>query len=80
MRIQVHNLSADMTDRQLRKIFEPFGIVVNAIISRNQYSGRSNRHGQVEMLKLTDGEDAINSLDKSTVDGKIISVTVSNEY
>ncbi|WP_164735419.1 RNA recognition motif domain-containing protein [Pseudoflavitalea rhizosphaerae] len=80
MTIQVHNLSADMTDRQLRKIFEPFGVVLNAIISRNQYNGRSNRHGQVEMLKLSDGENAINSLDKTTVEGKIISVSVSDVY
>lgn len=80
MTIQVHNLNADMTDRQLRKIFEMFGVVLNANISRNQHNGRSNRHGMVEMLKLTDGEEAINSLNKSTIDGKVISVSVSNEY
>ncbi|QEC44328.1 RNA recognition motif domain-containing protein [Pseudobacter ginsenosidimutans] len=80
MTIQVHNLSADMTDRQLRKIFETFGVVVTATVSRNQFNGRSNRHGLVEMLKLADGENAINSLDRSIIDGKIISVSVSNEY
>jgi RNA recognition motif-containing protein len=80
MTIQVFNLSADITDRQLRKIFEPFGVVVNAIVSRNQFNGRSNRHGLVEMLKLTDAENAINSLNRATIDGKIITVSASNQY
>lgn len=76
MNIRVHNLSPDFTERQLRKIFEPFGAVLNAVISRNQFNGRSNRHGFVEMLKEADGDEAIKSLNRSLVDGKIISVSV----
>ncbi|MBO9635012.1 MAG: RNA-binding protein [Chitinophagaceae bacterium] len=76
MTILIHNLSQDFTDKQLRKVFEPFGIVLSATISRNQFSGRSNRNGIVEMLKSEDGENAIKSLDGTIVDGKTI--TVSN--
>lgn len=79
MIIQIHNLSPDFTDKQLRKIFEPYGTVLSAVISRNQFNGRSNRNGVVEMLKSEDGEEAIRSLDRSIVDGKIISVSNSNK-
>lgn len=74
MIIQVYNLNPDITDRLLRKLFEPFGTVMSAVVSRNQYNGRSNRHGLVEMLKEADGENAINLLDKTVVEGKTISV------
>lgn len=74
MIIQIYNLNPDATSKHLRKLFEAFGTVLNAEVSRNQFNGRSNRHGFVEMLKDEDGDNAINSLDRTTVDGKIISV------
>ena len=75
MIIQVHNLSPDFTDKHLRKIFEPFGLVLSAEVSRNPYNGRSNRHGLVEMLKDEAGEEAVKSLNRSVVEGRILSVT-----
>lgn len=80
MTVQVFNLSADTTDKQLRKIFEPFGTVVSAVVSRNQYNGRSNRRALVEMSKTSEAELAVNSLHSTTVDGSIISVSHTTEY
>lgn len=79
MIIRVYNLSPDFTDKHLRKIFEPFGTVLNAEVSRNQFNGRSNRNGLVEMLKTEDGERAIELLDRSVVEGKIISVSPTDK-
>ncbi|NML23990.1 RNA-binding protein [Pseudoflavitalea sp. G-6-1-2] len=79
MIIQVYNLSPDFTDKHLRKIFEAFGTVLNAEVSRNPFNGRSNRNGMVEMLKTEDGEKAIQLLDRSIVEGKIISVSPTNK-
>lgn len=74
MIIQVYNLNPDLTNKHLRKIFEAFGTVLNAEVSRNQFNGRSNRHGFVEMLKDEDADQAITSLDRTVIEGKIISV------
>ncbi|NML21191.1 RNA-binding protein [Pseudoflavitalea sp. G-6-1-2] len=80
MTVQIFNLSADTTDRQLRKIFEPFGTVVSAVVSRNKHNGRSNRHGLVEMSRSSEAELAVSTLHSTTLDGKIISVSHTTEY
>lgn len=75
MLIQVYNLSSGFTDKYLRKIFEPFGTVLNVKVSHNQFNGRADSNGLVKMLRDEDGEMAIQLLHRSMVEGKIISVS-----
>jgi RNA recognition motif-containing protein len=75
MKIKIFNLCQDINDKALERLFLPYGIVNSAEVSRNALNGRSNCNGIVEMPLENQAEQAILSLHKTLVSGKIISVT-----
>ncbi len=75
MNIRVSNISLNTTDTELRKLFVPYGNVDSARVVRNALNGRSLKYGQVSMPVSAQGKQAIASLDKTVLDGKIISVS-----
>lgn len=75
MNIRIANISLNTTDSELRKLFNPFGSVDTATVCRNSLNGRSLKYGQVSMPVPAHGRQAIASLDKTLLDGKMISVT-----
>jgi len=75
MEIRIHNISLNTTDTEIRKLFSPYGSVDSARVNRNSLNGRSLKSGLVSMPVETQARQAIASLDKSTFDGKIISVS-----
>ena len=74
MTIKIFNLSQDITDSALEKLFRPYGIVDTALVDRNVLNGRSKGNGIVEMPIENQAMQAIASLDRTIVDGKRISV------
>jgi RNA recognition motif-containing protein len=75
MNIKISNISLNTTDTQLRKLFVQYGNVDYAMVHRNSLNGRSLKSGEVCMPVSAQARQAIVSLDKSTLDGKIISVS-----
>lgn len=75
MNIRISNISLDTTDSELRKLFVPYGNVDSATVYRNALNGRSLKYGQVSMPVSAQGRQAIASLDKTMLDGKLISVS-----
>lgn len=75
MNIKISNISLDTTDSDLRRLFFQYGNVDYAIVHRNSLNGRSLKSGEVCMPVSTQARQAIVSLDKTTLDGKIISVS-----
>jgi len=75
MEIRIHNISLNTTDTEIRKLFSPYGNVDSAQVNRNSLNGRSLKSGHVSMPVETQARQAIASLDKTTFDGKIISVS-----
>lgn len=75
MNIHVSNLSLNVIDSDLRKMFAAFGEVSSAVIVRDRFSGRSKGTAFVDMFHEQQGEQAILALNHSTIDGKQISVT-----
>jgi RNA recognition motif-containing protein len=75
MEIRIHNISLNTTDTEIRKLFSPYGNVDSAQVNRNSLNGRSLKSGLVSMPVETQARQAIASLDKTTFDGKIISVS-----
>ncbi|MDO6432803.1 RNA-binding protein [Flavitalea sp. BT771] len=75
MEIRIHNISLNTTDTEIRKLFSPYGNVDSAMVNRNSLNGRSLKSGLVSMPVETQARQAIASLDKTTFDGKIISVS-----
>ena len=75
MNIRIFNISQDTTDAELRKLFFQFGNVDYAMVNRNSLNGRSLRNGKVNMPVDSQARQAIVSLDKTVMDGMIISVS-----
>ena len=79
MRMYVGNLSYNTGASQLRDLFAAFGDVVDATVISDKDTGRSKGFGFVEMREQQDGDDAIQALDGSNLDGRQIKVSVANE-
>jgi RNA recognition motif-containing protein len=77
MNIYVGNLSWQMTDEDLRNLFEQHGAVASAKIVKDKVSGRSKGFGFVEMEDAGEAQQAITSLYDSEVMGRKIIVNES---
>lgn len=77
MNIQIHNLSMDTDDRDLRRLFTPFGEVTSALVVKDKLNGRSKRNGIIEMPVDREARQAIESLNQTLFDGKLVSVAES---
>jgi RNA recognition motif-containing protein len=77
MNIYVGNLSWQMTDEDLRALFEQHGTVASAKIVKDKVSGRSKGFGFVEMEDDTEAQAAITALYDTEVLGRKIIVNES---
>ena len=77
MNIYVGNLSWQMTDKDLRNLFEQHRTVGSAKIVKDKVSGRSKGFGFVEMENDTEAQAAITALYDSEVMGRKIIVNES---
>ncbi len=79
MNIYVGNLNYNLTEDELRQIFEEFGEVVSAKIILDKYSGRSKGFGFVEMSDDEEANAAIAALNDTDVGGRNIKVNKARE-
>jgi RNA recognition motif-containing protein len=74
MDIQVLNLSMNIADADIRKLFSPFGEVAYIRVLRDKWNGRPKGSAVISMPVEAQGRQAIVSLDQTFMDGKKISV------
>ncbi|MCK4729321.1 MAG: RNA-binding protein [Desulfobacterales bacterium] len=74
MNIYVGNLSREVTEEDLREVFETFGEVTSVKIITDKHSGQSKGFGFVEMTSKTDGESAITGLKDKELKGQTLNV------
>jgi len=67
--IFVGNLPPDFSDDRLAETFDPFGIVLSAIVARDPATGARLRYGFVDIATERAATKAIEALDGSEVDG-----------
>lgn len=79
MNIYVGNLNYNLSEDELRSIFEEFGEVVSAKIIMDKYSGRSKGFGFVEMADNEEANAAIEALNDKDVGGRNIKVNKARE-
>ena len=79
MNLYVSNLRFNVTDNDLRKLFEGHGQVSSAKIITDRESGRSRGFGFVEMDSEKDANQAIAKLNGKEMDGRALSVSVAKE-
>jgi RNA recognition motif-containing protein len=74
MKLYVGNLSYEVTDDELREMFEGFGQVASATVVKDRYTGQSKGFGFVEMPTDTEGRAAISGVNGKDLKGRPIRV------
>lgn len=74
MNIYVGNLPYEVTDEDLKSLFDDFGEIHNAKVIMDRETGRSRGFGFVEMPEQEDGEAAIQALNELDFQGRKLKV------
>ncbi len=74
MNIYIGNLAREVTEDELRALFEPFGEVTRVVIIKDRYSGESRGFGFVEMPSRAAAEKAMKELDGKEFRGRNLKV------
>jgi RNA recognition motif-containing protein len=74
MNIYVGSLSYDVTEEELKKVFEAFGQVESVKVIRDNFSGRSKGFAFVEMADSAGAHSAIDGLDGKELKGRPLKV------
>jgi RNA recognition motif-containing protein len=74
MNIYVGNLSYEVTEEDLQRAFEAFGLVESVKVVKDNYSGRSKGFGFVEMPDSAEAHSAIDGLNGKDLKGRAIKV------
>ena len=78
MNIYVGNISYNLSEEDLSKVFEEFGKVSSVKIITDRYSGRPKGFGFVEMENDEEGQAAIAALDGKDIEGRTLRVDKAN--
>lgn len=79
MNIYVGNLNYNLTEDELKQVFEEFGEVSSAKIIIDKYSGRGKGFGFVEMANDEEASAAIEALNDKEVGGRNMKVNQARE-
>lgn len=74
MNIYVGNLLFDVTENELRELFEPFGQVTEVRLIMDKFSGKSKGFGFIEMPSKEEAEKAIEELNTKDLKGRSMNV------
>jgi RNA recognition motif-containing protein len=72
--IYVGNLSYDIDEKRLRKIFEAYGKVASVRIITNRFNGKSKGYGFVEMADRREVDAAVKALNATEINGRKVVV------
>jgi RNA recognition motif-containing protein len=75
MNIYIGNLASRSTDRDLRQLFEPYGVVGKVNIVTEKYTERSRGFGFVEMPDSQAAQAAIAALQGTELGGQPLTVS-----
>jgi RNA recognition motif-containing protein len=78
MNIYVGNLAYNITEDNIRNLFEEFGEVESAKVIKDRFSGRSKGFGFIEMPSNSEADQAIKALNGKLIDGQHIKVNHAN--
>jgi hypothetical protein len=79
MNIYVGNLSWEMTEDDLRTLFEQYGTVASVKIIMDKFTGRSKGFGFVEMPEAAEAQNALSSLYDKEVMGRNLKLNEAEE-
>src|SRR5438094_964722 len=75
----VGNLPPDFADERLAETFDPYGIVLSAVVARDPDTGARLRYGFVDIATEKAATQAITALDGTEIDGCKLNVKASEK-
>ncbi len=78
MNIYVGNLPYNITEDELKAMFEEFGVIESVKLISDRFSGQKKGFGFVEMPSNSEADQAIKALNGRLVNGKNIKVNQAN--
>jgi RNA recognition motif-containing protein len=77
MIIEISNLSMNVVETDLRRLFTPFGEISSIEITRDRLNNRSKGKAFIDMPVAKEARQAVTSLNGSMVRGKSIILTLT---
>lgn len=74
-KVFVGSLPPTLPNEKFKKMFTPFGTVVEAEIVRDRYTKKSKGFGYITFSKSKDAQKAIAAMDQEKLEGKKMLVT-----
>ncbi|MBN2301357.1 MAG: RNA-binding protein [Lentisphaerae bacterium] len=68
--VYVGNLSYDVGDKELEKMFQCYGQILSARIIRNKFNGKSKGFGFVEMVNRNEAQTALKAMNGKEMRGR----------
>lgn len=78
-RLFVGGLSSGVNEAELREVFNPFGVVADAVVMQDRNTGESRGFGFVTMANRKDASRAVEQLNGSELHGRRLAVNVATE-
>jgi RNA recognition motif-containing protein len=75
MNLYVGNLLFDVTENELKELFEPFGQVTEIRLIMDKFSGKSKGFGFIEMPSKEEAQKAIAELNGKDIKGRAMTVS-----
>jgi len=73
-KLYVGNLAFSVDQEGLKKLFESFGEITEAVVISDKFSGRSKGFGFVTFAKEEDAQKAISEMNEKEVEGRALKV------
>jgi len=73
--LYIGNLSRDVTEADLRELFEPFGKISTLNVIKDKFSGVSKGFGFVEMPVKEEAEAAMKALHRTPLKGQSLDIS-----
>jgi len=75
MKLYIGNLPWSIDDKKLKKLFESYGQVEEAVLIKDKFSGRSKGFGFVTLSNDADAQKAIEEMNQKEVEGRKLTVS-----
>ena len=75
MNLYIGNLSRDVTEADLRALFEPFGKISSLSIIKDKFSGDSKGFAFIEMPVKEEADAAMKALHRNPLKGQSMDIT-----
>ena len=74
MKMYVGNLIYNMTEKELKNLFSPYGEVLSSHIITDQYTRQSKNMGYIEMAVMEEGKKALKALNGQKINNRFLVV------